>query len=429
MPTNRTHDPARRSWVESANVAECDFSLQNLPFGVFSTEDEGPRCGVALGDRIVDLAVLEKASLVRAGGAAAGAAVFDRAELNGFMALGPSAWGSVRAELSDLFDANNDRLRNNASLRDRALVPMDGATMHLPFFVRSYTDFYASREHATNVGTMFRGADKALPPNWLHVPIGYNGRASTVVVSGTEVTRPRGQSLEVGAERPAFGPSTRLDIELELGAVVGTGTALGQTVTVAEADEMIFGYVLLNDWSARDIQKWEYQPLGPFQGKAFATTVSPWVVTREALAPFRVAAPDRVEPLLPYLHEPGPNNFDIHLEVDIAPRGGAPTTVSRSNAKHLYYSSAQQLAHHASSGCAMCTGDLLGSGTISGPDKGSYGSLLELTWGGKEPLALPGGETRTFLEDGDTAVLRGWSQGEGFRVGFGRCTGTIAAAR
>ena len=427
MGLNRTHDPARTSWVDSANAQGCDFPIQNLPFGVFSTGDGAvdgdQRCGVAIGDQIVDLRALEGNGLVRP---RPDTTVFDEPELNAFMALGADAWQATRFALFDLLDATNDRLRNNP-LCDRALVPMADATLHLPFFVRGYTDFYASREHATNVGTMFRGPENALPPNWLHIPIGYNGRASTVVVSGTDVRRPQGQLLEPGAEAPLFGPSQRLDIELELGAVVGTDTALGDTVTVDQAFDMIFGYVLLNDWSARDIQKWEYQPLGPFQGKAFATSISPWVVTREALEPFRTPAPKRIKPLLPYLHESAPHNFDIHLEVDLAPAGAEPTTVSRSNARYLYYSAAQQLAHHASSGCAMCTGDLLGSGTISGPSKDSYGSLLEMTWGGKNPLEL-GGTTRAFLEDGDTATLRGHCQAEGYRVGFGSCTGTIVPA-
>lgn len=301
--------------------------------------------------------------------------------------------------------------------------------MHLPLFVRSFTDFYSSKEHATNVGAMFRDPNNALMPNWLHIPIGYNGRASTVVASGTPIHRPLGQTKTPTAEAPGFGPCANLDIELELGAIVGTPSRRGEPITVAQAYDMIFGYVLLNDWSARDIQAWEYQPLGPFQSKAFATSISPWVVTRDALEPFRVPTPERINPLLPYLAERQPNNFDINLEVELRPAGTSRATrISRTNYKFMYYSAAQQLAHHAVSGCAMCTGDLLGSGTISGPTGESLGSLLELTRNGKEPLLLDGGIRRAFLEDGDSLVLSGRADGKGYRVGFGTCEGTILAA-
>jgi fumarylacetoacetase len=298
----------------------------------------------------------------------------------------------------------------------------------MPMVVSEYTDFYAGRHHATNVGTMFRGAENALPPNWLHIPIGYNGRASTVVVSGTDITRPNGQLKAPDATVPSFGPCKRLDIELEMGAIVGTSSNMGDTVTVAEADAMIFGYVLLNDWSARDIQAWEYQPLGPFQAKAFATSISPWIVTRAALEPFRTSTPEREFDLLPYLLEPGPMLYDIDLSVVIEPAGGSPETLATTNYNEMYYSAAQQLAHHASSGCAMNAGDLLGSGTISGPEKSQRGSLLELSWGGKEPITLADGTTRSFLEDGDTMTLTGHAQGEGYKIGFGTCVGTIAPA-
>jgi fumarylacetoacetase len=306
---------------------------------------------------------------------------------------------------------------------------MSEAQMHLPVFVRSYTDFYASREHATNVGALFRGPENALPPNWLHIPIGYNGRASTVVVSGTDFHRPLGQTKAPDAAAPGFGPSRRLDFELELGAVVGTPSQLGRPVTTAEAYDMIFGYVLLNDWSARDIQTWEYQPLGPFQSKAFATSISPWVVTRDALEPYRLATPDRARPLLPYLTERTPNNLDIHLEVHLKPKGAArATTLARTNSRHLYYSAAQQLTHHAVCGCAMVTGDLLGSGTISGPTRDSLGALVEMSYGGREPVDLVEGGKRAFLEDGDTLTLTGWCEGRGHRIGFGECTGTVLPA-
>ena len=416
-----------KSWIESANSADCAFPIQNLPFGVFTTGAEAPRCGVAIGDSVLDLAAAEAAGLVTTG---ATGTVFDQPTLNAFMALGNAAWTRVREQLTALLAADGDpTLRDDAGLRALAIVPMTAARMHLPFKVAEYTDFYAGRQHAFNVGTMFRGPENALPPNWLHIPIGYNGRASTVVVSGTDIRRPLGQMKPPTADVPVFGPCRRLDIELEMGAVVGLPSEMGTPITVAEADEMIFGYVLLNDWSARDIQAWEYQPLGPFQAKAFATSISPWVVTKAALEPFRISTPPREKELLPYLREPGPMLYDIELEVKMRAAGAAnASTIARTNYRHMYYSAAQQLAHHASSGCKMNTGDLLGSGTISGPEKDQYGSLLELTWGGKEPLTLATGETRTFIEDGDEMTLVGWAEGDGYRIGFGECTGRIMPA-
>ena len=416
-----------KSWIESANTGETDFPVQNLPYGVFSRAGDAPRCAVAIGDQVLDLAALEAAGLLSIGSAEP---VFDRPALNAFMALGSGAWDMARIRLTNLLTEGDDpALKDDADLRARAQVPMADATMHLPFEVSGYTDFYSGRQHAYNVGSMFRGPENALPPNWLHIPIAYNGRASTVVVSGTDIRRPLGQMKPHGEDAPIFGPSRRLDIELEMGVVVGTPNAMGEPVTVDEADAMIFGFVLLNDWSARDIQAWEYQPLGPFQAKAFATSISPWVVTAAALAPFRTSTPDREFELFPYLQETGPMLYDIELEITMQPDGtGEATTISRTNYKNMYYSPAQQLTHHAIGGCAMNTGDLLGSGTISGPEKDQYGSLLELTWGGKEPLTLKGGETRKFIENGDRLTLKGWAQGEGHRIGFGECTGTIAPA-
>ena len=418
---NQTHDPALKSWVETANHSDSDFPIQNLPYGVFSTDGDSSRVGIAIGDQILDLAVIEAAGLVRPGG---DQPIFDRRELNPFMALGPKVWSSTRGVISSLLCGDDPKLCDNGDLRSRALIPQSQARLHLPFFVRSYTDFYASREHASNVGTMFRGPEKALSPNWLHIPIGYNGRASTVVVSGTPIHRPLGQMKAPGETEPRFGPCQKLDIELELGAVVGTPNGIGRPVTTAEAFDMIFGYVLLNDWSARDIQVWEYQPLGPFQSKVFASSISPWVVTREALEPYRVNTPARANPLLPYLNETTPNNFDIEMSISLAPAESSDTVISRTNYKGMYYSSAQQLAHHAVGGCAMETGDLLGSGTISGQEPGTYGSLLELTWNGRDPIAVDGGN-RSFIEDHDTLTLAGWCSGQGHRIGFGTCKGTI----
>jgi fumarylacetoacetase len=423
---DRTHDTNRRSWVESANMPGADFPIQNLPYGVFSVPGTAPRVGVAIGENILDLSVLEDAGLLRP---SVQGSVFHKAEINPFMALGPAVWTATRTAISDLLEVAHPRLRDDTDLRARALVSMKSAALHLPLFVRSFTDFYSSKEHATNVGAMFRDPNNALLPNWLHIPIGYNGRASTVVVSGTPIRRPLGQTKSPTAEAPAFGACRNLDIELELGAIVGTPSRMGEPITVAQAYDMIFGYVLLNDWSARDIQAWEYQPLGPFQSKAFATSISPWIVTRDALEPFRVPTPERINPLLPYLTEREPNNFDINLEVELRPAGTSRATrISRTNFKYMYYSAAQQLAHHAVSGCAMCTGDLLGSGTISGPTRESLGSLLELTRNGKEPLLLDSDIRRAFLENGDSIVLSGWADGKGYRVGFGTCEGTILAA-
>ncbi len=408
------------SWVESANSAETDFPLNNLPYGVFTTNRLEARCGVAIGDQILDMAALEEEGLITL----AEEPVFDVPYWNDVMDLGPAAWASLRARLIELLSAD---AADQATVAPH-LVPMADARLHMPMMVSEYTDFYAGKHHATNVGTMFRGAENALPPNWLHIPIGYNGRASTVVVSGTVITRPNGQLKAPDADAPHFGPCQKLDIELEMGAIVGTSTEMGQPISIEEADEMIFGYVLLNDWSARDIQAWEYQPLGPFQAKAFATSISPWIVSRDALEPFRTSTPEREKDLLPYLREEKPGLYDIDLSVLIQPEGGEAEEIARTNYREMYYSAAQQLTHHASSGCAMNAGDLLGSGTISGPEKSQRGSLLELSWGGKEPITLKDGSTRSFVEDGDTLTLTGHAQGDGFRVGFGSCTGKIRPA-
>ena len=413
--------PLIRSWLSSANDPDCDFPLNNLPLGVFSDAAGPARCGVALGDRIVDVAAMERAGLLPL----AERPLLDRAEWNAFLDAGPAVWQRLRILLLGyLAEGSAQRGQVEALLR-----PMAGATMHLPFRVAEFTDFYSSLNHARNVGIMFRGFENALPPNWLHMPIGYNGRASSVVVSGTEITRPMGQLKAPDAEAPVYGPSQRFDFELEMGAVVGQPSRFGQPVGVAEADAAIFGFVLLNDWSARDIQAWEYQPLGPFQSKATATTISPWIVPLAALDPFRVPAPAREKPLLPYLHEPGPMHFDIRLEVELTPQGGVPTVIARTNFREMYYSSAQQLAHHTTSGCPMRVGDLLGSGTVSGPTEDSRGCLLELSWGGKQPVKLAGGGERAFLADNDRLTLRGHAQGDGYRIGFGECSGVLRPVR
>jgi fumarylacetoacetase len=396
-----------RSWVESANVADCPFPLNNLPYGVFSVAGEAPRCGVAIGDRILDLAACEAQGLIEAGG------TFAQPQLNGFMALGRSTWDLVRARLTELLDED--------ARQDLPLVAMSDATLHLPIQVTEFTDFYASKNHAFNVGVLFRGPENALPAQWTHMPIGYNGRASSVVVSGTPIRRPMGQLK--GENGPKWAACRRLDLELELGAIVGGSNPMGSRVSVDEAEDMIFGYVLLNDWSARDVQAWEYQPLGPFQAKALGTTISPWIVTQAALEPFRSEGADRLNPLLPYLQESRPGLYD--LEIGWSMNG---EVMGRTNYNMMYYSSAQQLAHHTSSGCPMRVGDLLGSGTISGPEPDQTGALLEMTKGGKEPVTVAGA-SRTFIEDGDEVALFATAHGDGYSIGFGPCSGTILAAQ
>jgi fumarylacetoacetase len=416
--------PLTKSWIVSANSPDTDFPLNNLPYGVFSVGDDEPHCGVAIGDQILDVTFLEQEGLIEIGDEF----VFDVPFWNILMEEGPETWATFRELVTDLLKEGGDpRLREDRDLRAAALVPQAEVAMHMPLAVAEYTDFYASRNHAFNVGTMFRGPENALPPNWLHIPIGYNGRASSVVVSGSDLRRPLGQLKPPSKDEPCFGPSRRFDFELEMGAIVGVPSE--GMVSVAEADAMIFGYVLLNDWSARDIQAWEYQPLGPFQAKATATTISPWIVTAAALAPFRCTGPEREKPLLPYLREPGPMMYDIALEVAMQPEGAVKETViARTNYREMYYSAAQQLCHHTTSGCPMQAGDLLGSGTISGPAKENRGSLLELSWGGKEPLTLDTGETRSFIEDGDRITLRGAALGDGYRIGFGEATGRVLPA-
>ena len=404
------------------------FSLQNLPYGIFRTPgNRALRAGVAIGDYVLDLAVLEDAALLSI--VPAGQRVFSEASLNSFIALGRPVWRATRARIAALLSRDAPELRDNGELRSRAGVPMRESELALPVEIGGYTDFYSSREHATNVGTMFRDPKNALLPNWLHLPVAYNGRSSSVVVSGTPIRRPRGQTKPPDMDRPTFGPSRKLDFELEMAFVVGEGNALGEPIAVEKAEAHIFGLVLLNDWSARDIQQWEYVPLGPFNSKSFATSISPWIVTLDALEPFRVAGPPQDPAPLPYLAQCGAHGFDIALEVALAPSGGEAITIARTNARHLYWSMAQQLAHHTVSGCNTRIGDLMASGTISGPTPESRGSLLELAWNGQKPLALAGGAERSFLEDGDEVAMTGWCQGDGYRVGFGEVRGWVVPAR
>lgn len=416
----------KTSWVDSANDGQTHFPLQNLPYGIFSTTGGAARVGVAIGNQIVDLAALDDAGLMPT--AAKGA--FAASSLNRFIALGKPVWTDVRARLTALLSADDQRLSGNAALRDKALVPMSAATLHLPVDIPGYTDFYSSREHATNVGRMFRDPENALLPNWLEIPIGYNGRASSVVVSGTALHRPNGQIKLPNEARPIFSPCRKLDYELEMAFIVGKPSNLGEPVSTGDAPAHMFGLVILNDWSARDIQQWEYVPLGPFNSKSFGTSISPWVVTMDALEPFRRENPAQSPEPLPYLQQQAQNAYDIDLEVALQPAGAtAASTVCRTNFKAMYWTMAQQLAHHTVSGCNVRIGDLMGSGTISGTTSDSCGSLLETTRNGAEPVTLADGAKRGFLEDGDTVTMTGWCQGEGYRVGFGEVTGKILPAR
>lgn len=404
--------------------ADCPFPIQNLPYGVVETA-EGAHIATAIGDRVVDLHVLAAAGLFED---AAVTAALKAPVLNDLMALGKKQWSATRARIGQLLSKDEATLRDNEELRKSAISAMADAKMLLPARIGDYTDFYSSKEHATNVGIMFRGPENALMPNWLHLPVGYHGRASSVVVSGTPIHRPMGQ-LKPPEGPPVFGPCKLMDMELETAFLVGPGNKLGHRIPIEEADEHIFGMVLMNDWSARDIQKWEYVPLGPFTGKNVGTTISAWVVTMEALEPFRVQGPDQSEtPVLPYLQPKTPGAYDIVLTAAIKPPNGEKNVVTTTNFKYMYWSMQQQLVHHSVTGCNMQPGDLLGSGTISGPTPDSYGSMLELSWRGTKPLKLSNGEERKFLNDGDEVIIEGYCKGDGYIIGFGPAVGSILPA-
>ena len=419
--TNNETMTSLKPWLTIAE--DSDFSIYNLPFGIFSQGDNEPRVGIAIGDYILDLCRLYELGKLEIAGVTR--EVLESNYLNDFISLGKGKTRLVRMRAQELLSEGNDEIRQYEDV----LIPMGSAVMHLPVKVGDYTDFYSSIEHATNVGMMFRDPANALLPNWKHIPVGYHGRASSIIVSGQPVHRPKGQQKPPDSDTPVFGPSKRLDIELEMGFIVGRNTEIGDSIPVTEAEEYIFGMVLFNDWSARDIQKWEYVPLGPFLGKSFASSVSPWVVTMEALDYFRVPGPVQDPPVLPYLKLDGDRNFDVNLEVGLTPENGAETIICRSNFKYMYWNMSQQLAHHTVNGCNVCVGDLMASGTISGKDKNSYGSMLELSWGGKNPIELEGGNTRTFLEDYDTVTLRGFAEKDGIRVGFGEVRSQILPAK
>jgi len=421
----KANDPNRRSWVEVPSNS--DFSMQNIPFGIFRSNDGTPKAATAIGNSVLDLATLQEEGLLDGLGLPTG--VFASSTLNEFMALGKTVCRSVRDRLSDLLDEGNTELRDNEVLRGKAFYDMGEVEMLMPVNVPNYTDFYSSEQHAFNVGTMFRGPENALMPNWKHIPVGYHGRASSIVVSGTPFHRPKGQTKADDADAPSFGPCRLLDFELEMAYITGKENPLGDPVSTAEADDYIFGFVILNDWSARDIQKWEYVPLGPFLAKNFASHVSPWVVTMDALEPFIVNGPEQDPEVLPYLKYDKATHFDVKLEVGIQPEGSSETTVSNSNFKHMYWNVRQQLAHHTVNGCNMQVGDMYGSGTISGPEDSAYGSMLELSWRGTKPLAMKDGSERKFIQDGDTVIMRGHAEKNGVRVGFGEVKAKVLPAK
>ena len=426
-------DPALRSWIDIKPTD--DFPIQNLPFGIISTPDTGPRVAVAIGGYALDLyscAQLGYFDALADDLPTLGAAlpkVFRRRSLNALLRLGRPVWQAVRERCADLLRHDNPALRDSELAVRACLLRRSEVELRRPMKPANYTDFYSSLEHATNAGRLFRPEGDPLLPNWRHVPVGYHGRASSIVASGTPVRRPFGQHRPAGATEPVFGPTEQLDFELETAFVVGTGNALGTAVPVGEAEAHIFGLLLFNDWSARDIQSWESQPLGPFLGKSFASSVSGWVVTLDALEPFRVAGPSQEPAPLPYLQTSLAHHYDITLEVLLQPAGATePVLLARSNTRHLYWSMAQQFAHHSSNGCNLETGDLLASGTISGPTPDALGCLLELTRRGTAPLTLPDGSQRAWLEDGDTVIMRGYAQQEGLRIGLGEVRGTVLGA-
>ncbi len=422
IPAN---SPSLRTWIDVP--ASSDFPIQNIPFGIFSTADKGKRPCTRIGDTVIDLGELADVGLLNEMGTDLSA--FKAPVLNPLLRDGKHGTRALRGRLSELFNAENPALRDHALARSKALIPVNDVVMHLPVHIGDYTDFYSSRQHAYNVGCMFRDPANALLPNWLHLPVGYHGRSSSIVVSGTPIRRPKGQYKPTPDAAPEFGPTRQLDMELEMGFLTYDGNALGDRITTAEAEEKIFGLVLFNDWSARDIQAWEYVPLGPFLGKNFGSSMSSWVVTLDALEPFRIPSPVQDPPVLPYLRHEGDHHFDIRLEAEIATADGRGTTISRSNFKYLYWSMAQQLAHHTVNGCNVRAGDLMASGTISGETPESYGSLLELSWKGTKPLKLHDGTERKFLQDGDTLIMRGHAEKNGIRVGFGEVRGEILGAK
>ena len=414
MPLS-ANNPDRTSWLHVSKNS--DFPIQNIPFGVFLTRDDIITIGTRIGDTAIDLGALHQLGYFD--DIPLTDDIFLQDTLNDFIADGRKTWRAVRNRIAQIFDSNNTTLKNNTKHKEIVLFRLDEIEMQLPVQIGDYTDFYSSIEHATNVGKMFRSTDNALLPNWLHIPVGYHGRSSSIIPSGIPVHRPQGQILPEGSDTPVFGPSKLVDFELEMAFITTVANDLGEPIPVDEAEEYIFGLVLLNDWSARDIQKWEYVPLGPFLAKNFASSISPWIVTLDALEPFRVESPKPIQPQLPYLQYKGKKSYDIHLEVGIKPKSAKETIVSKSNFKYMYWNMSQQLAHHTSNGCPINSGDMMGSGTISGSTPDSYGSMLELTWKGEKPLIMKDGTERKFINDYDTVIMRGFCEKDGTRIGFG----------
>jgi fumarylacetoacetase len=411
----------RKSWLEVA--PNSDFPIQNIPFGVFLTKENVVTVGTRIGDFAIDLGALQQLNYFE--GIELTDDMFMQDTLNDFISDGKKTWRLVRNRIADIFDAENAKLRDNKKQRNIVIFNMNEVEMQLPVLIGDYTDFYSSKEHATNVGKMFRDPENALLPNWLHIPVGYHGRSSTIVPSRIPVHRPMGQLMTDGATSPVFGPSRLIDFELETAFITTDANVMGENVPVHEAEDYIFGMVLLNDWSARDIQKWEYVPLGPFLGKNFATSISPWIVTMDALEPFRTKGPNQDPTPLPYLQQKGKHTFDINLEVAIAPENVSPITVAKSNFKYLYWSMSQQLAHHTSNGCRVNSGDMMGSGTISGSNPDSFGSMLELTWSGKNPIKMNDGTERKFINDNDTVIMTGFCENKEVRIGFGEVSSKL----
>lgn len=405
------------------NIPEnSDFTIHNLPYGIFSDKRK-PRVGVAIGEQILDLAAV--ARLGHFDKIVENKKVFSENTLNPFIALGKKTTSAVREKIQKLLTSPRSAIKKNK----RVFVNQSDVTMHMPVKVGDYTDFYSSIEHATNVGIMFRGKENALMPNWKHLPVGYHGRASSIAVSGTPLYRPKGQVMPKDADKPVYQASARMDFELEMAFIIGKENDLGSPVKIKDAEDYIFGLTLFNDWSARDIQKWEYVPLGPFLGKSFLSTISPWIVPLEALEPFRVKGPKQDPKVLSYLRSTGKNNYDIHLEVGITPKKGEETIVCRSNYKYMYWNMQQQVAHHTVNGCNLKVGDMMASGTISGKDESSYGSMLELSWAGTKKIKMSDGTDRVFLQDHDTVTMRAYGQKGDIRVGFGDVTGTVLPAK
>lgn len=422
IPAN---NPTLKSWIEVPSNS--DFPIQNLPFGVVKTESLTPHVASRIGNKVIDLKTLHVLGYLE--NLPFELADFNTDSLNPMMRKGKKAVRDLRNRLSKLFDINQPDLQQNEQHVAQVLIPVEQVKMCMPVQIGDYTDFYSSREHATNVGMMFRDPANALLPNWLWLPVGYHGRASSIIISGEPIVRPKGQIKPNPEEPPIFAPCRNLDFELETAFITFDGKPLGESISTEEAEDFIFGMVLFNDWSARDIQTWEYVPLGPFLAKNFASSISPWIVTLDALQPFKMDGPKQEPEVLSYLKYEGQLSYDIQLEVSIQPENGAETKICTSNFKYMYWNMAQQLAHHTVNGCNIRCGDLLGSGTISGPTPDSYGSMLELAWKGTKPLKLDDGTERKFIQDGDTVIMRGFSSKEGVRIGFGEVTGKILPAK